>query len=75
MHHLPPSSPEMHSKETKIAWFAVSTSIRSDYLKKIMFEDVYYQENNFGLGVSQQTLKIHNSEEKLPRILPYKRPF
>ena len=27
-HHLPSSSPEMFQKETKISWYAVTTSIR-----------------------------------------------
>ena len=75
MHHLPPSSPQMYSKETKIAWYAISTAVRSDFVKKLVFHDIHYSEHTFGLELGQKKIKIHNSVESLPRILPYKRMF
>ena len=65
----------MYTKETKIAWYAISTDVRTDNVKKLIFEDIFYSESTFGLGLTQKTLKIHNSKESLPRILPYKRQF
>ena len=75
VHQLPPSSPEMHTKETKISWYAISTAVRTDSVKKLVFEDIHYTESTFGLGLTQKMIKIHNSKESFPRILPYKRPF
>ena len=63
----------MHQKETKIAWYAVSTVVRSDFPKKLVFEDISYSEHTFSLELGQKKIKVNNSVESMPRILPYKR--
>ena len=43
----------MHTKETKISWYAISTAVRTDSVKKLVFEDIFYSEGTLGLGLTQ----------------------
>ena len=65
----------MFVRETKISWYAISTVTRTDFLKKLFFEDIFYLEHNFGLGLSEQLQEIFYSKDLTPRMLPYARLF
>lgn len=65
----------MFLRETKIAWHALDSLIRTDFLKKITLVDVHYNYRNLGLGLWEEVEKIFSSVPHPSRILPYLRPF
>ena len=65
----------MIQSETSIGWYAVNTSIRSDFVRKIKITDVLYNYRNLGLGLWAQEEQIFAGIDLPTRILPYTRPF
>ena len=51
-HQNSPTSGKMFKRETTISWYALSLSIRVDFLKKIIVREVKYNYSNLGLGFS-----------------------
>ena len=64
----------MFVRETDISWFALSTTIRTDFVKKVQFTNVSYKMQNWGFG-SEILEQIIKTEEQMSRILPYARKF
>ena len=64
----------MFIRETDISWFALSTIIRTDFVKRIEFTNVSYMAQNWGFG-SEVLEQIIKTVQKMSRILPYKRKF
>ena len=59
-------------RETEIGWYALSTDLRNDFVKKIKFTNVHYMAHNWGFG-SEVLEQIIKTVQQLTRILPYSR--
>ena len=53
-HQFAPTSSQMIKSETQIGWYAVNTSQRTDFVRKIKTTDVFYNYRNLGLGLWEE---------------------
>ena len=76
IHQNNPTQPdEMFLRQTSISWHALSTVVRTDFLKLIKFSEVFYHERNYGISSEETSqLNVETSQGNL-RILPYIRRF
>ena len=72
VHYEKPTSGKALTKETLLSWFPITTTTRTDSVKKVTVTEVQQSWYRFGFGFSTQIDQIFQNVEAKTRVLPYK---